>query len=87
MLRQPLIAVYVELGQDETPLEFACQSFQDRSQGATGAAPGCPEINHNRRLLGLFDDLLGKGAFIDFDDKGTVRHFKLRQPEFLNDEL
>jgi len=35
---------------------------------------GAPEVNDDGDVFGFFDDILGKGLFADFDDKGAVCH-------------
>jgi hypothetical protein len=66
--RQARIFIRIDFGQDKFAVWLRGQALQKRRQHAARAAPGRPEIDDHRLLVGALNDLPLKIGLVNFDD-------------------
>lgn len=79
LLEQHLVAVHVDLRQDDPARVLLGEAFQDRAQLLAGLAPLGPEIDDHRHFGAALEHLLLEGRLIDIDHQpGGRRALALR---------
>ena len=66
------VLVRVDLDELDLAVSLVGELFQDRTEDATGAAPGRPAVDHDRQLVRTLDHVSGEGCVGRIDDGGDV---------------